>query len=199
MFPLCFFILLPSRGSVKAPLQSEPAAQGPWTSINLISTGDSLTRIGHPEEARAPLQEALLIAEHDGHALPIPYARVMMAHAEVTLGRHREAARQLALAFDAAEKGNCKDVLAEGVVNAARLVAVAVPGGAASALAWMRAILALPDASARVRDDANALVETLAKRGEAESSAGNGGALTDLVRESRRAIQEILQGARVKA
>ncbi len=168
-------------------------------SINLISTGDSLTRIGRPEEARAPLQEALRIAEHDGHALPIPYARVMMAHAEVTLGRYREAAQQLALAFDAAEKGNYKDVLAEGVVNAARLVSAAGPSGAAYALAWMRAILALPDVSARVRDDATALVEALTRRGTVEPAAGNGGALADLVRESRRATQEILQGARVKA
>ncbi len=50
-----------------------------------------------------------------------------------------------------AEKGNYKDVLAEGVVNAARLVSAAVPGGVASALGWMRAILAAGRLRARAR------------------------------------------------
>src|SRR5262249_22632872 len=38
--------------------------------LNLMSTGDALVRLGRAEEARVPLQQALRMAERDGHMLP---------------------------------------------------------------------------------------------------------------------------------
>lgn len=156
-------------------------------SINLMSTGDSLVRIGRADEALAPLEEALRIAERDRHGLPVPYTRVMLAHAAVARGQPREAAQYLARAFESAEQNNYTDVLAEAVVGTARLVLGHAQDRAEDARDLIAAILALPHASARVRGDARALQPSgaAAKRGAAAP------ALPELVARARAVVAEL--------
>ena len=158
--------------------------------INLISTGDSLVRIGRPVEARAPLEEAIRIATRDEHSIPVAYAHVMLAHAAVTLGESGEAADQIDRAFDAAERGNFTDVQAEAVVGVARLIAAAAPAFAPQALAWMRAMAGLPRASARVRDDANHLIDVFSARG-VEAAQVRGAGLEELVVAARELLSRL--------
>jgi predicted ATPase/DNA-binding SARP family transcriptional activator len=154
-------------------------------SINLMSIGDSLVRIGRPGEARAPLLEALDIAERDGHALPVPYARMMLAHTEIVLGNPGEAARQVLLGFEEAERGSYTDVLAEGVVNTARLAVAMRLDSQLQALDWMRALAILPEASARVRDDARRILDCAADMKAPHSPEGERRGLKELVSEAR--------------
>ena len=158
--------------------------------LNLISTGDSLVRIGRAREARAPLAEGLRIAERDSHALVMAYAYPMLAHAEIALGNVRQAAIHLLAGFDLAERDNYTDVLAETVVNAARLVELAMPGGEAMARAWLRDLMALPEASARVRDDARRI---MGDPGTSLPAAGR--SLTELARVARAATRTLTSGA----
>lgn len=129
--------------------------------INLMSTGDSLVRLGRAGEACGPLQEALAIGRQDSHALVIAYARAMMAHAQVELGNPGAAAGELLQAIEEASRGQLREVLAECVVNAARLVDAALPSRKEEACAWLRALRSLHETPARVRDDAKRLGERL--------------------------------------
>jgi tetratricopeptide (TPR) repeat protein len=164
-------------------------------SINLMSIGDSLVRIGRPEEARAPLVEALDIAERDGHALPVPYARMMLAHTEIVLGNPGEAARQVLLGFEEAERGSYTDVLAEGVVNTARLAVAMRLDSQSQALGWMRALAILPEASARVRDDARRILEAATGTKTPPADEGERRGLKELVSEAR----SVAAGVRARA
>ena len=127
-------------------------------SINLMSTGDALIRIGRPDESVAPLEEALAIATRDGHGLPVPYTQVMLAHAAVERGRPAEAVAALSRALEVAERHGYADVLAEAVVGTARLIARHASQRREAARGLLDGILETPNASARVRDDARALI-----------------------------------------
>ena len=157
-------------------------------SINLMSTGDSLIRIGRPDDARAPLEEALRIAERDRHGLPVPYTQVMLAHAAVELGKPLEAADALSRAFEAAERDNFTDVLAEGVVGTARLLARLAPHRLGEALDLLEDILAVPNASARVRDDARALIATYPRVVPREGAPARPAVLAELVARGRAVV-----------
>ena len=130
--------------------------------LNLMSTGDALVRLGRPGDARAPLAQALHMAERDGHALPALDSHIVLAQAAMALGEPREAARHLAAALDGARERRFANVLADAVVNAARLVATVRPGDAQRAAAWAGEIALLPAASVSVRGDAQALLAELA-------------------------------------
>ena len=164
-------------------------------SINLMSTGDSLIRIGRPDEALAPLEEALRIAERDRHGLPVPYTQVMLAHAAVARGKPLEGVDALSRAFETAEKNNYADVLAEAVVGAARLLLAHAPRERNEALSWVAAILELPNASARVRDDARAILA--AHPGAPTHPAGRAVTLGDLVAQARACLGKVFEPAAV--
>jgi predicted ATPase/DNA-binding SARP family transcriptional activator len=165
-------------------------------SINLMSTGDALIRIGRPDEALAPLGEALRIAERDLHGLPVPYTQVMLAHAAVARGKPLEGADALSRAFESAEKNNYADVLAEAVVGTARLLVAHAPRERHEALALLAAILELPNASARVRDDARAILA--AHPGAPAHPAGRAVTLADLVARARACLGSMLEPAAVE-
>jgi tetratricopeptide (TPR) repeat protein len=132
--------------------------------LNLMSTGDALVRLGRPEEARAPLRQALRMAERDGHALPALDSHIVLAQAAIDLGELAEAAQHLVTAIDGAREGRFTNVLADAIVNAARLAAAARPGDAARAAAWAHDVGRLPATSVTVRQDAESLVAALAVR-----------------------------------
>ncbi len=157
-------------------------------SINLMSTGDALIRIGRPDEALGPLEEALRIAERDRHGLPVPYTQVMLAHAAVARGQPDEAADALARAFESAARNNYADVLAEAVVGTARLIARHAPARRERARELLAGILGLPHASARVRDDARALIADLPP---APAGAAPAATLPALVGRARSALDEL--------
>lgn len=152
--------------------------------LNLMSTGDALVRLGRPEEARAPLRQALRMAERDGHALPALDSHIVLAQAALDLGELPEAAQHLAAALDGARERHFANVLADAVVNAARLIATR-PAERARAAAWARDIARLPDTSVSVRQDAEALIAAL---GSAPAPTDAPRPLQELVAEVRAAI-----------
>jgi len=167
-------------------------------SINLMSTGDALIRIGRPDDALAPLEEALRIAEHDRHGLPVPYTQVMLAHAAVERGRPTEAAEALQRALETAERYSYTDVLAEAVVGTARLLVKYSPLRREAALGLLESILALANASARVRDDARALLAPW-PREQGLRVGADGASLAELVARARREIAELSPAPRAAA
>ena len=148
--------------------------------INLMSTGDSLIRLGRAAEARRPLGEALAIGGQDSHALVLAYARAMMAHAEIELGNPVTAAAYLLTGLEEASRGQFREVLAEGVVNAARLVLAALPARSAEACGWLHGLRSLPETPARVRDDAKRLGDRLECGGIAPTTGGPPASLDEL-------------------
>lgn len=150
--------------------------------LNLMSTGDALLRLGRAEEARGPARQALRMAERDGHMLPALDARIVLAQAAIDLGEPDEAAQHLAIALDGAREHHFANVLADAVVQSARLVALARPAEKARALAWAADIARLPEPSGAVREDAQALVAGIAPPAQPPRP------LEELAREARAAV-----------
>jgi predicted ATPase/DNA-binding SARP family transcriptional activator len=161
--------------------------------INLISTGDSLVRIGRARDALAPLAEGIRIAERDAHALVVAYAYPMFAHAEISLGNVRQAAIHILAGLDLAERDNYTDVIAESVVNAARLVELMMEDGERTAAGWLRDLVVLPETSARVRDDAKRIL------GNADATPVTGRTLQQLGQAARAAARSLTSGAPLSA
>ncbi|APV50552.1 hypothetical protein BWI17_13155 [Betaproteobacteria bacterium GR16-43] len=130
--------------------------------LNLMSQGDALVRLGRSAEARAPLEQALAMAERDGNMLPALDARIVLAQAAIATGDPTEAARHLAFAFDGALQHRFPNVLADAVLVAARLLVARDPGEASRAHGWAHAVSQLQEVSITVRRDAQALVDELA-------------------------------------
>jgi DNA-binding SARP family transcriptional activator/predicted ATPase len=128
--------------------------------LNLMSTADVLLRLGKPEEARQSASQALDMAERDGHMLPALDARIVLAQAATQQGEHKTAARHLATVLDAALAHQFTNVLADAIVSAARLAAVAVPAIKAEALGWARTVATAENVSASIRDDAAAFANS---------------------------------------
>jgi len=111
--------------------------------------------------------------------------------------RPQEAVEALARAFAVAEENNYTDVLAEAVVGAARLLAAHDPQRLDEAIGLLQDILTVPTVSARVRDDANALI-ALRGRGAPVAPKGQPVSLAQLVTRGRAAVaafSSVLRGA----
>ena len=150
--------------------------------LNLMSTGDALLRLGRAEEARGPARQALRMAERDGHMLPALDARIVLAQAAIDLGEQDEAAQHLAIALDGARDHHFANVLADAIVQSARLVILALPAEKPRALAWAADVARLPEPSVAVREDAQAIVAGM------EPPPQPARPLEDLAREARAAV-----------
>ena len=152
-----------------------------------MSTGDALVRLGRPDEARAPLEQALAMAERDGNMLPALDARIVLAQAAIATGDARAAAAQLSATFAAASEHQFKNVLADGVVTAARLLLLVSPGASAKALDWAQAVASSEEIADTVRRDARTLLE--GQKARAPASAA--GALGERIDEARSAVEAL--------
>ena len=152
--------------------------------LNLMSTGDALVRMGRPAEARAPLDQSLRMAEHDGHMLPALDSRIVLAQAALALGERDEAARHLVIALDGAREHNFTNVLADAIVASAHVVATQGPAAERRALSWAADVARLPATSVAVREDAQALLA----QSSADFSAVPPRALDELANEARAAL-----------
>jgi predicted ATPase/DNA-binding SARP family transcriptional activator/predicted negative regulator of RcsB-dependent stress response len=123
-------------------------------SLNLMSTGDALIRLDRPSEARDPAQEALEMAERDGHMLPALDARIVLANAATRMGGYSEAAHHLALVLDQAARHNYTNVLANAVVSVVKWMPAVAPERCGEANRWAHAVALSTEVSANIRDDA---------------------------------------------
>ena len=156
--------------------------------LNLMSTGDALVRLGRPAEARAPLEQALQMAERDGHMLPALDAHIVLAQAALDLGEHRAAVHHIATAIDGAREHRFSNVLADALVACARLVVALAPSRKRAALAWASEIARRPETTALVLRDAQQL---LAASDTAVAGADEPRALEALATEAREALEKL--------
>jgi predicted ATPase/DNA-binding SARP family transcriptional activator/tetratricopeptide (TPR) repeat protein len=126
--------------------------------LNLMSTGDALVRLGRPAEARAPLDDALRMAERDGHMLPALDAHIVLGQAALALGEHNAAVHHVATAIDGAREHHFANVLADAIVTCARVVASLAPAKSADAISWAADVARLPETTALIRRDAERLL-----------------------------------------
>ncbi|MBL8514883.1 MAG: tetratricopeptide repeat protein, partial [Betaproteobacteria bacterium] len=155
-------------------------------SLNLMSTGDALIRLQRPAEAREAAQEALEMAEQDGHMLPALDARIVLAHAASVEGRWPEAVHHLLLAIDGARQHNYRNVLANAVLCAARLLRLSnAPRQGGD---WARHIAADTTIPENIRKDAHDFLGEISANG-VESIASPGlGAIADAALAELNAI-----------
>jgi predicted ATPase/DNA-binding SARP family transcriptional activator len=161
--------------------------------LNLMSQGDALVRLGRPDEARTVLDQALAMAERDGHMLPALDARIVLAQAAIAGGDISTAAGHLLATFDGARKHHFRNVIADAVVVGARLAATASPERRAAAIEWARAVEAMADVSVTVRRDARALVEELSRLEPAAPAGDEPRDLDRVAADARQVICEIVQ------
>ena len=154
--------------------------------LNLMSTGDALVRLGRPAEARAPLEQALAIAERHGYMLPALDARIVLAQAALATGETRAAAGHLAAAFDGASRHHFRSVLADGLVTAARLVLLLDPDSTEVAIDWCACVAGEGEISRTIRGDARRVLESL---DAPHAVAAKGGGLDERVVAARKRVE----------
>ena len=158
-------------------------------SLNLMSTGDALLRLGRPADAREPALQALEMAEHDGHMLPALDARIVLAQADTELGNHIDAARHLMIALEGADKHQFINVLADAVLSSARLVAASLPKQRSTASGWAREIAASDKVSTSIHSDAVAFV--YANCSESPNPASGERGLPAMAAEAREILRAL--------
>jgi predicted ATPase/DNA-binding SARP family transcriptional activator len=155
-------------------------------SLNLMSTGDALNRLDRPSEARVPAQEALEMAERDGHMLPALDARIVLARAADVEGRWPEAAHHLSLAIDGAQMHSYRNVLANAVLGAARLLRQS--GAHFQGGDWAHHIAADTTIPENIRKDARDFLEEISANGFESSASPGLGAIADAALAELNAI-----------
>ncbi|QJR11654.1 hypothetical protein DSM104443_02733 [Usitatibacter rugosus] len=159
--------------------------------LNLMSQGDAMVRIGRPRDAMAPLEQALMMAEHDGNMLPALDARIVLAQAALALGDRPSATYHLVAAFEGGKRHHFTNVLADAVIVAARMLVELGPPERERAFGWAHAVAQLPGVSVTVRRDALALEAELSPAfSAAVRAAAKKRDLSELVTEARGALAE---------
>ncbi len=99
--------------TVRKTLASQEATLDP-RSANAMSYAEALLRLGHPEQARAMFAQALLLSPQN------PYARIMLAEAQLAVGDPRSALRTVQPLSDSVLAGERELDLAVRAAQAAR-------------------------------------------------------------------------------
>ena len=155
-------------------------------SLNLMSTGDALIRVDRPAEACAPAQEALEMAERDGHMLPALDARIVLAHAASVEGRWPEAVHHLLLVIDGARLHSYRNVLANAVLCAARLLRLSGTPGQGDV--WAHCIALDTTIPENIRQDARAFANAGATSHALPNSSPGMDALAETALAALRAL-----------
>ena len=156
--------------------------------LNLMSTGDALVRLERPAEARVPLEQALRMAERDGHMLPALDAHIVLGQAALALDERATAVHHIATAIDGASEHRFANVLADALIACARAIVTLAPAEALSALAWSDEIARRPDTTALVRRDAE---ELLASNGARAPGREDPRGLEEIAREARALLARV--------